>query len=72
MQLSLDTVRTLYQSDKKQIETRLSAEDIYDAANKEQLTELLQRQGAVAAQLEATEMAWLEASETLQTLQQSQ
>ncbi|HBO94636.1 MAG TPA: ABC transporter ATP-binding protein [Gammaproteobacteria bacterium] len=60
------------EADKKQIETRLSAEDIYDAANKEQLTELLQRQGAVAAQLEATEMAWLEASETLQTLQQSQ
>ena len=60
------------EADKKQIETRLSAEDIYDAANKEQLTELLQRQGAITAQLEATEMAWLEASETLQTLQQSQ
>ena len=59
------------EEEKNQIETDLSAEDIYEAANKDQLTELLKRQGAVATQLEETEMEWLDASEELQTLEQS-
>ena len=59
------------EEEKRQIEKELSAEDIYEAANKDQLTELLKSQGAVAIQLEETEMEWLETSEELQTLEQS-
>ncbi|MEE2733101.1 MAG: ATP-binding cassette domain-containing protein [Pseudomonadota bacterium] len=59
------------ESEKQAIETELAAEDLYAAANKDKLTDLLQRQGSISAQLEETELAWLEASETLQTLEQS-
>jgi len=58
------------EQDKTAIETALAADDIYSAANKDHLTELLKRQGTVSAQLEETELAWLETSEQLQTLEQ--
>ena len=59
------------ETQKSQIETDLSADDIYDPANKSKLADLLKQQGNISAQLEETEMAWLEASEELQTLEQA-
>ncbi|RLU00694.1 ATP-binding cassette domain-containing protein [Ketobacter sp.] len=68
---TLEKTLAQLEAEKQAIETELAAEDLYTAANKDKLTELLQRQGSIRAQLEETELAWLEASETLQTLEQS-
>jgi ATP-binding cassette subfamily F protein 3 len=55
---------------KSAIESALSADDIYAPDNKDQLTELLKQQADISAELEDTEMAWLEASEQLQEQEQ--
>ena len=56
---------------KKAIEEQLADPALYDAANKAQLTDLLKQQGDIGTQLEERELAWMEASEQLQTLEQS-
>ncbi|WP_115717246.1 ABC transporter ATP-binding protein [Gallaecimonas mangrovi] len=50
------------------IESRLGEADIYEAANKAELTELLKAQGDAKAELETVEMAWMELSEQLEAL----
>jgi len=48
------------------IEAELAAPDIYTAASKDKLKELLARQAEVARETEKVETAWLEASEDLE------
>lgn len=51
------------------VHDRLSAADIYDAANKDELTQLLKRQGELQQQLEDAEADWLSHSEQLDMMQ---
>jgi ATP-binding cassette subfamily F protein 3 len=51
---------------KQEIELQLSAADIYDAANKSRLRELLERQNKLKQELDIVETHWLEVSELLQ------
>jgi ATP-binding cassette, subfamily F, member 3 len=50
---------------KQEIELQLSAADIYDAANKSRLRELLERQDKLKHELDKVETHWLEVSELL-------
>lgn len=59
------------EQDKQSVEDALSASDIYEASNKDQLTELLHKQGLVQTQLDETESQWMEALEQLEQLEQS-
>jgi len=52
-----------------EIETALGDSGLYDASRKEQLRELLARQGALKQREGELEEAWMEALETLETLQ---
>ncbi|MDO7909810.1 ATP-binding cassette domain-containing protein [Pseudomonas sp. 22-AL-CL-001] len=52
-----------------EIETALSDSGLYDASRKEQLRELLARQGTLKQREGELEEAWMEALETLETLQ---
>jgi ATP-binding cassette subfamily F protein 3 len=60
-------------SNRSRLETlnqQLADESIYvDADRKEELSELMQEQAAVAAEIESLEWNWLEASESLETAQ---
>ena len=57
------------EQEKQAIEDKLAAPDIYDPNNKASLTELLQQQGNISAELEQQEMAWMELAEQLEKLQ---
>jgi ATP-binding cassette subfamily F protein 3 len=50
----------------KDIEQQLSAPDIYDAANKSRLRDLLEQQKALKQDLDKVETSWLEVTELLQ------
>jgi len=50
------------------VETKLAAPDIYDAAKKAQLRELLEQQTKLKRDIDQTESAWLEVTETLERL----
>jgi len=50
---------------KQEIELQLSAADIYDAANKSRLRELLEQQNTLKHELDKVETHWLEVSELL-------
>jgi len=54
---------------KKAIEEQLADPAIYETANKAKLAELLKQQGATGSTLEEKELAWMDASEQLQTLE---
>ncbi|MDD5033676.1 MAG: ATP-binding cassette domain-containing protein [Methylococcaceae bacterium] len=49
------------------IEAQLAEPTLYEAANKERLQRLLREKADIDRQLEATEMAWLEAGEALES-----
>ncbi len=51
----------------KDLEQQLSAPDIYTAANKVRLRDLLHQQDALKRELDAVETRWLEVSESLQS-----
>ncbi|MBJ7222941.1 MULTISPECIES: ABC transporter ATP-binding protein [unclassified Brenneria] len=53
------------------IEARLADSALYDLSRKAELTECLQQQIKVKAELEASEMAWLDAQEQLEQMNQS-
>ncbi|MEE3652404.1 MULTISPECIES: ABC transporter ATP-binding protein [unclassified Brenneria] len=53
------------------IEARLADSTLYDLSRKAELTECLQQQIKVKAELEASEMAWLDAQEQLEQMNQS-
>lgn len=50
----------------QELETALADTTLYEAANKDRLKNLLQQQADYKAELEQTELAWLEASEQLE------
>ena len=50
----------------KEIELQLSTADIYDAANKSRLRELLDQQNKLKQELDKVETSWLEVTESLQ------
>ncbi|MFZ5604574.1 MAG: ATP-binding cassette domain-containing protein [Pseudomonadota bacterium] len=54
---------------KKAIEEQLADPAIYETANKAKLADLLKQQGATGSTLEEKELAWMDASEQLQTLE---
>ena len=54
------------QQQKYEIELQLSAADIYDAANKSRLRELLEQQTKLKRELDQAETDWLEVTELLQ------
>ena len=54
------------QQEQKEIELRLSTADIYDAANKSRLSELLKQQARLKQELDKVETNWLEVTESLQ------
>ena len=54
------------------LEQQLSAPELYEAAAKTQLLTLLAEQRQLQADLDATETAWLEVCETLETLEHAQ
>jgi ATP-binding cassette subfamily F protein 3 len=51
------------------IETRLGESDVYEAGQKDELRDLLARQAKLKARESELEEAWMEALETLETLQ---
>ncbi len=55
-------------TEKSNIESWLATEEAYAEANKARLTEMLKRQGEVAAEIEALEWKWFEAQQGLETL----
>ncbi|MAR90836.1 MAG: ATP-binding cassette domain-containing protein [Pseudomonadota bacterium] len=67
----LERALSRLEQDKADIEQALSDESLYADGRKAELTDWLKRQGAVAAELEQTEMDWLELSEELQQLEQN-
>ena len=50
----------------QEIELQLSTADIYDAANKSRLRELLDQQNKLKQELDKVETSWLEVTESLQ------
>ncbi|MGM3225118.1 ABC transporter ATP-binding protein [Dickeya zeae] len=50
------------------VEERLADSGLYDVSRKSELTDCLQKQSATKAELENTEMAWLDAQEQLEQL----
>lgn len=50
----------------QELETALADTTLYEATNKDRLKNLLQQQADYKAELEQTELAWLEASEQLE------
>ncbi|WP_409308577.1 ABC transporter ATP-binding protein [Pectobacterium sp. B1J-3] len=54
-----------------EIEARLADSELYDIRRKNELTDCLQQQTKIKNELEATEMAWLDAQEQLEQLNQS-
>ena len=60
-----EQLATLHQR-QKEIEQRLSAADIYDAANKSRLRELLDEQARLKQELDAVEIDWLAVAESMQ------
>ena len=58
------------QSREVEITTQLAEPTIYEASNKDKLTELLKEKGTVENQIEEVEMAWFEINEELELLQQ--
>ena len=50
----------------KEFELQLSTADIYDAANKSRLRELLEQQNKLKQELDKVETSWLEVTESLQ------
>ena len=50
----------------QEIELQLSTADIYDAANKSRLRELLEQQNKLKHELDKVETNWLEVTELLQ------
>ena len=61
----LDKQLTKMHQQKQEIELQLSAADIYDAANKSRLRELLEQQNKLKHELDKVETHWLEVSELL-------
>lgn len=51
---------------KKELENQLADEKLYDAANKNELQQILLEQSKVANELEECEMLWMEKSELLE------
>ncbi len=62
----LDKQLARMQQQQREIELQLSAADIYEAANKSRLRELLDRQDKLKHELDSVETNWLEVSEFLQ------
>jgi ATP-binding cassette subfamily F protein 3 len=62
----LDKQLARLQQRQQEIELKLSAADIYDAANKSRLRELLERQAELKHELDRVEANWLEVAELLQ------
>ena len=62
----LDKQLAKLQQRQQEIELKLSAADIYDAANKSRLRELLERQAKLKHELDQVEANWLEVAELLQ------
>jgi len=62
----LDKQLARLQRRQQEIELKLSAADIYDAANKSRLRELLERQAELKHELDRVEANWLEVAELLQ------
>ena len=60
-----EQLATLHQR-QKEIEQRLSAPDIYDAANRSRLRELLDEQARLKQELDAVEIDWLAVAESIQ------
>lgn len=56
---------------KHQLESRLADSELYDEANKVQLTQLLQKQSQISKALEESETDWMDASESLQELEKN-
>lgn len=50
----------------QELETALADTTLYEASNKDRLKDLIQQQGELKAQLEQTELDWLDASEQLE------
>jgi ATP-binding cassette subfamily F protein 3 len=63
----LDKQLARLQQRQQEIELKLSAADIYDAANKSRLRELLERQAELKHELDRVEANWLEVAELLQS-----
>jgi ATP-binding cassette, subfamily F, member 3 len=63
----LDKQLTRLQQRQQEIELKLSAADIYDAANKSRLRELLEQQAELKHELDKVEANWLEVAELLQS-----
>nr|WP_113867523.1 ABC transporter ATP-binding protein [Brenneria salicis]NMN90311.1 ATP-binding cassette subfamily F protein 3 [Brenneria salicis ATCC 15712 = DSM 30166]RBP61235.1 ATP-binding cassette subfamily F protein 3 [Brenneria salicis ATCC 15712 = DSM 30166]RLM30254.1 ABC transporter ATP-binding protein [Brenneria salicis ATCC 15712 = DSM 30166] len=53
------------------IEARLADSELYDISRKAELTDCLQQQTKIKTELEETEMAWLDAQEQLERMNQS-
>ena len=66
----LDQQLAKLQQQQREIELDLSTADIYDAANKSRLRELLVQQAKLKHELDKVEANWLEVAELLQLLQQ--
>jgi ATP-binding cassette subfamily F protein 3 len=62
----LDKQLASMQQQQREIELQLSAADIYDAANRSRLRELLDRQNKLKQELDKVETSWLEVTELLQ------
>ena len=62
----LDKQLARMQQQQREIELQLSAADIYEAANKSRLRELLDQQDKLKHELDSVETNWLEVSEFLQ------
>jgi ATP-binding cassette subfamily F protein 3 len=64
----LDKQLTTMQKQQQEIELQLSSSDIYDAANKSRLRDLLEQQKALKQALDKVETSWLEVTELLQAM----
>jgi ATP-binding cassette subfamily F protein 3 len=62
----LDKQLASIQKQQQEIELQLAAADIYEAANKSRLRELLEQQSKLKHDLDSTETSWLEVTELLQ------
>ena len=60
------------QSEQQSLDAQLADNTLYEAANKDRLTQLLARKGKVDQGLEDAEMAWLRAADALEQAQQAQ
>lgn len=65
----LETEIAKLEAGKKAIEEQLADPALYDNSNKARLAELLKQQGDIRNTLEDREMAWMEASEQLQQME---